>query len=229
MRPPGRCRWKVDNSSHRLRRDRVPVEFLSLRSIVTVLDNALMDSQWVTGGFALAGVTLGWAGTQLNGRLDRRRASRSDRKERVVALMTACINIQHAVRMLHEMTPGHHRFRLYLQGVTEFIALADRPFLQQLAAGSRPALDAASPRRIVVDYMEVLSPHLKAFGEAAVRVSLLDDDALKEAAGQVNEAVAMLVQAVGSKERNFSAGEEALNKAVGALRQAIQPTPERHR
>jgi len=188
-----------------------------------------MDSQLVTGAIALAGVTLGWVGKQLSDLLDRRRASRSDRKERVVALMAACIDIQQAVRMLHEMTPSSHKFRLYLQGVSEFMALADRPFLQQLAAGSRPAIEASSPRRIAVDYMEVLSPHLKALAEAAVRVSVLGDDALKDAAGQVNDAVAMLVRAVGSKEKVFAAGEEALTEAVGALRRAIEPPPKRRR
>jgi hypothetical protein len=55
---------------------------------------------------------------------------------------------------------------------------------------------------------------VKALGEAAVHVSLLGDDDLKDAADLVNDAVALLVQAVGSKERDLLAGEKALTEPV---------------
>lgn len=189
--------------------------------------NAPMDQQWMGGALALAGVAVTWVGGQINETFARRRARKAERKEHAVALLTACFDTGHAVLVLRGMMPTGHRRSLYFRGLAEFWAAGDKPLLERLAAGSRPALEAGDPRRIVSDYLQILSPHLHSLGEAAVRVSLLGDKTLQDAATKLTDAIGKLVGAIDDRESAFSELEARVTTAVEEFREAIGPGPRR--
>jgi hypothetical protein len=187
-----------------------------------------MDGAVVAGAFALGGVALGALLEWMRSAGVARRAAAGQRDETFAALGAACVRLMVEARTWRSLDKPGSKARQALYGVME--SEARHPFnmgddlvtvLRQLGASAVVyGLRHQMPVSVVQSMRSELMPLMSEIAVLAMRMSMMGDQGLKDAASRISDATGMLVENLAARDRDYAKREDEVRDAIGQLRRA---------
>ena len=187
-----------------------------------------MNTAVVTGAFALGGVVLGAAVEWVRSAGTAHRAAARERDDLFVAMGEACSRLLVVARTWRNLNKPGAKLRQAAYGAMESEAL--RPFtvgddaiavVRQLGASAVVnGLRYLFPVNVAETVRTELLPLLSEIAVLAIRLSMIGDEGLKDAATRISESTGALVDGMVARERDYAQREAEVQAALGQLRRA---------
>jgi hypothetical protein len=187
-----------------------------------------MDSAVVAGAFGLGGVALGAALNWLRTAAESRGSASGKRDETFEALGAACVRLLVEARTWRSLDKPASKARQALYGVLE--GEARHPFkvsddlvavLRQVGASAVVyGLKHQMPVSVAQSIRSDLMPLLSEIAVLAIRLSMMGDEGLKDAADRITDATGALVENLAARNRDYAKQEAEVQAAIGQLRRA---------
>jgi hypothetical protein len=205
---------------------------------VTPFELALISS--IT---ALAGVTLGIAGSAYLDRLREWREARRGRDQAIAELLTATVDLIVGIQAVRAAYQQQTRWRHYIRVAALVLSAAGSmmtsgeilswellgdwrrmsPGLDRVLAADR-ALDD-NQRTIALDVATIVGPRTARFYAAVAVLTLGEDKKIAEAVRDLADAVGALLEVIGAKGKKFGPARLRAGDALAAFRAVVDQRP----
>jgi hypothetical protein len=187
-----------------------------------------MDSAVATGAFTLGGVALGAVLEWGRSALADHRSAADERDQQFAALGTACTRLAVQARIIRTLDRPSTRLWQLTHGImesearhplvlSEGLAVAVR---QMVASAAASGLSYVSPVNAADRVNRDLLPLLSEISVLAIRLSMVGDQGLKDAASRLSDAAGGLLTGIADKEPAYLKLEAEMTAALGQLRRA---------